>query len=748
MYKIKLGLVLIAIFTLFGVGSQSALASSRSEQMVVILTDRQVVAETRGGLDLAWSVSSLVASLSDGQPFLFIAADQPAEALGPLPSEDPEFKASRSSIEDRLASIVARRDPDMVTALTATFNLLGSHRAARGSTVYVVSGGTPTSDLDEAAHRLGPTASLFAENGWPIVGLSLPGASPQVTRFLDTVSKGSGGESIPLSVPEGFISLSDLIFKEGAKGLLDPVNETLLPSDSVVSYSIGIPPGTSEAKLIFFRDDSSGSFRLNNPTGRETSSGDRSVSSVIEAPHVVMWHLMDPDPGNWKVDIRGASGVVSAWSYAVNGLGVAMSDMGTIPLNEPTAIVAYATDQQGLTVLDSVSIVARITSPGGKVFAYDLNDDGVSGDAVASDGYYSTTISPLTEQGEHQVELELTWQDVSYKLTSHAYLTTGEFPTIRVSWLQTGQVETGVRTQVATIESYVAGQTFALASDELLPVIASSAERPGKVEVVPVDQLSDGRAWYFDVFFTPEESGQHSLSFEMNTEYAGRQYTLSTEPSTIWTPMVEQKSNVVVHTIPAPEPVIVTSESPPRPVRIVRERLVREPGAAPPAPVTPPIVAVSPPVVAPQPVPASSFEVPSWVPVAVSSALLLALIVAFVYWITRAKPYGYLYNDKDEPVADFGSFERRTRLKLLCRNLISGRELGLPGLEEVSFKFFWRRVGVIADKGSTTLRVNNHPVIGESTIRDRSWIGAHGKLYSFLTSLRPTPAPEPGAADD
>ena len=113
-----------------------------------------------------------------------------------------------------------------------------------------------------------------------------------------------------------------------------------------------------------------------------------------------MWHLMDPDPGNWKVDIRGASGVVSAWSYAVNGLGVAMSDMGTIPLNEPTAIVAYATDQQGLTVLDSVSIVARITSPGGKVFAYDLNDDGVTGDAVASDGYYSTTISPLTEQGE------------------------------------------------------------------------------------------------------------------------------------------------------------------------------------------------------------------------------------------------------------------------------------------------------------------------------------------------------------
>ena len=276
----------------------------------------------------------------------------------------------------------------------------------------------------------------------------------------------------------------------------------------------------------------------------------------------------------------------------------------------------------------------------------------------------------------------------------------GSSPTIRVSWLQTGQVETGVRTQVATIESYVAGQTFALASDELLPVIASSAERPGKVEVVPVDQLSDGRAWYFDVFFTPEESGQHSLSFEMNTEYAGRQYTLSTEPSTIWTPMVEQKSNVVVHTIPAPEPVIVTSESPPRPVRIVRERPVREPGAAPPAPVTPPIVAVSPPMVAPQPVPASSFEVPSWVPVAASSALLLALIVAFVYWITRAKPYGYLYNDKDEPVADFGSFERRTRLKLLCRNLISGRELGLPGLEEVAFKFFWRRVGVIADKGS------------------------------------------------
>ena len=76
-----------------------------------------------------------------------------------------------------------------------------------------------------------------------------------------------------------------------------------------------------------------------------------------------------------------------------------------------------------------------------------------------------------------------------------------------------------------------------------------------------------------------------------------------------------------------------------------------------------------------------------------------------------------------------------------------GNELGIPGLEGVRFSFSGRRVGLTSRGATPTVRVNNQPVVEKTPIRDRTWIGAHGRLYSILISP-PAMQIDPGVADD
>ena len=231
-----------------------------------------------------------------------------------------------------------------------------------------------------------------------------------------------------------------------------------------------------------------------------------------------------------------------------------------------------------------------------------------------------------------------------------------------------------------------------------------------------------------------KQARQHSLSFALSVEYAGRQHTFSPDQIVITSVAPAPLSERVLFTIPAAQPVIVTSRAP-VPVQVARP--IPTPQAA--VPLAAPLVTPPPRTIRPS----SGFP---WALVAIPSLALLALMVGVAYWLTRAYPYGYLYNDRDEPMLDFARLRRRRVMSVLFKNWVFGRELGLPGLEGVSFRFFRKRIGLRTRDDSPTVRVNNQPGVGESAIHHRTWIGSHGKLYSFL--LSEPPRMEPGSADD
>ena len=638
-------------------------------------------------------------------------------ALGPAVAGEPEFREFREQIDARLASADRQESPAMLSALAETYNLLGLERAAFGSTVYLITGGSLETNLNGLADRLTPVSAMFRDSGWPIIGLTLPGALPGVPELSSAISTASGGESIELSAPGGLKMVADNILREEARGSLAQLGEEDLSGDSVLTSTLSIAPGTSEATLLFFKEGRYGSLRLSNPDGFESSAGDRASSSVVETPHLVAWKLIDPTPGQWTVSVRGIEGAVSAWHYAVNKYGLVLAPSTAVPLNEPSALTAYVTEGGEKVAVEGVEFVARITTPTGATLVHELKDDGLSGDAAAGDGYFSTTLPPVTAEGAYQVQLELSWPGIDHRISSQASFIGQAFPELQVTTIQTAELQPGRRSQVATVLVHVDGQPYAVPADQITSALASNMEDAGKLEIMPRELLDESRAWMYDVFFTPAEAGLQTLLLRLNLEYAGRRYTYTADSLVL---------SAVAPPPPPSEPVVEAGPPPAAPIPLPL-------APAPAAPVPPPQQQ------------ANSTAFP-WAALIIPLVVVAGVAAWGLHWLTRPNPRGYLYDDRDELVADFSSMKRHPIMRLLFKSRVRGEELGVAGFEGVSFTFFGRNIGLRSRRTTPTVRVNNQPILGQATIGDRTWIGTHGRLFSFWLSPL-GPQAEPGLGD-
>ena len=701
--------IVVAMSAIHWTAPRMALAESASpDQMVIVVVDGAAARHSDQGVDLTISFIGLVAMLPEGRPITLISADDPSDVVGPFATSDPEFEGTQDEIATRLRSLASRQDAGLADALVQALSLFTRGDAEPGSSVYVITGDYPGADFEQVSRHLRPFVDRFGDNGWPIQGISLPGASTEALSFLESLSAASAEQVIELSASGGLQQLGDTILFQAAKGSLAEVDRrTLMPSEIMTSV-VSVTPGTREVTLLFFKESPYGSLRLSNPSGFEASAGDRTASYVIETPHATIWRLIEPAPGNWKIDVRGMEGLVSAWEYSVNRYVPVFRSSGPVPLNKPVSVSAYVQEGETVAALEGVRLFAHITTPEGARLVQEMKDNGLEGDAAAEDGFYAMILPPLRAAGDYKVRLELSWVDYNHTVSTQGGFHAQAFPIIQVTPVQLGGLEPGERTKVATVVVHVQGEPYPVPVEVLTASLSSPAGQEGTLELEPRRLFGDGPAWEYDVFFTAQERGMHSQMFHLNLEYAGRLYAYT--------------SNAL----------LLSSEAPQSPV---------EPATAPVAP-APRSSALTPPPPRPQ---VESSSVP-WAPLAFGMVLLAALAVAAaVYLITRPRPHGYLYNDTDEPLVDFAQVKKHPILELFFRGLVRGRELNVPGLEGVVFHFSRKRVELRSVGEHQTIRVNNQPLIGRATIEDRTWIGTRGKLFTFV--LSPSPA-EGGASAD
>jgi hypothetical protein len=583
---------------------------------------------------------------------------------------------------------------------------LNRERAAPGSDVYLITGDSRENDFGRLAVQLSPLVHRYSDNGWRLSGASLPGSSPEVLAFLDGISSGSGGLSFELSDTNGLRDVADVLLGQGAKGSLSQLGERNLVSTEFMNSVVSIVPGTSQATILVFRENAEGYVRISSPSGFDASPLNRTDTQVLETPNVVIWTLNNPEPGNWKIDVRGMRGTVSVWEHSANDYSLVLVPTAPVPLGEPATLVANVEEEGRVVVLDDVRLFANVTTPLGARVVVEMKDDGVGGDAEAKDGIYAMTLSPLRTEGSYKVELELVWLEFNHRMSSLTGFDAQPYPRLSVETFDVGNVQPGERAQVAIVSVHVEGEPYPVAPEQVTAILNATVGSEGQVEVVPRRVYGDGRAFDYDVFLTVLDHGRYSLAYTLSTDYAGRLFDHTTDTMSIGSE-------------PPPPPAAVVEPA----SRVVEAARVVEP----------------PRVQAPEPAAFLAIEPEGfplayvWVPIVV-----IALAGAFAaFAATRSRPFGFIYSD-DEPLVDFANIKRHPILGLFTRGSVSGKDVGVAGLEGVVFRFARNKLRLSSRRDQPTVRVNNQPLVGHATIEDRTWIGVGGKLYTFLASPMPT----------
>ena len=309
-------------------------------------------------------------------------------------------------------------------------------------------------------------------------------------------------------------------------------------------------------------------------------------------------------------------------------------------------------------------------------------------------------------EGNYPVKLELYWPEYDHSISTMKTVSAQAFPSVQLSLLHTEELKLAERNLVATALIHIKGQPYAIPTDQLSVEIVSVLADPGILEVLPQSLVNQGQAWGFDIYLTPTNEDLHTLIFNLNMQYAGREYGFTSDS------------------------IVVSSLIPPAVIE--------------------PIVVVPPPaaVIAPPPAPIVSRGIPREL-YAIPGIIGVALLGWALYLLTRPKPFGYIYNDQNVLLVDFAEIDRKPGAAFFSKNAVQGAELGVSELDGVSFKFTKDRVELLSGRTEPTVRVDNQPLIeGEqTTIYDHSWIGTQGKLFSFFVS-RPSMQTAPAVGDD
>ena len=666
----------------FAARSAHAVEPATGDAMTVVIAHGASLDERAGGAEMVGSLVALLAALEPERPIAFIDAERPSQVFGPLAPSSSEFDELASAISSELAS-GSGADGDLFSAVAEAGTLFGLERAGLGSTIYLLLGGNVGEGIASLPGRLTPLVLRLTDQGFRMQVIAISDGGAGSINLAEQLSALTGHSVLDATSPEAMRDLVHVLAVRSGYGM-DVLGEFTRRQGQVLYVPIDVAPGSLDLRLVVFKDHQGGLIRLLDPSGTEAV---QTTAAALNSPYFASWNIVEPAAGRWQLEAGGLGGALTVWGAQANGIAITLETLGPVPLGEPVDLVARAVP--GSAVGATTEMFAHVTAPDGGTVTYLLRDDGLFPDAEAGDNYFSGSAAPLIEHGEYEVVLELAWEGAAFSVKSLQSLRSQPFPSLHVESLTEDGLVARERTLVAVASVTVDGQPYAVSPSSIgweLSGVAGS----GEVELVPREVSSSGEGWVFDVFATLDEPVHSALTLTLDIEYAG-------------SPHVDTADYLVL-SVPAPP----------------------EPAAPQPAPVeVPQVVATE-----------DSPGFPWWT-LAFPAVALAALVWLGARWIAASSPVGYLYDDNRQRLVDFSALRRGALVRILRKNHVSGRELGLPGLDTVSFVFERGRVLIRADQPSTSIRIEGNPLFGEAALGSQSWIGADGKAYSFLSASTP-----------
>ena len=676
--------VLVTVIALAAVPLTATASEPAENPMTIILIDGSSIRLSEGNIDSVRSILAMIASISTDREVAFIDAERPSTVIGPTALGSTGFAESIAAIDSELISGNTERS-DIFSGLVQANTLIGLERPASGSNVVLITSGSSDENTNSVYKRVLPLVDQLISKSNDFHVITIGSVSDTTNEFAQSLVSRSGGEYFSIQNNSEIYKAVANITSNVTNTNLEEINSSTLTLNDIVSLSVDVLPETKNLQFFVYLENSRGSISLTNPDGLDSSLIDGSYA--IESPYIRSIKIDDPTPGTWLLDANSVNGKFAVWSTSQNELRLTINNSGPVPFNEPSSLVVFASRGSNLIGIEDGKIHAYVTTPEGQTLAYTLNDSGLDSDTVAGDGYFSGAVGPFNSTGIHNVTLELSWNEIEYVLTSESSIDVQHFPSLEINSLLQGDLNLSERTKVATINVNVDGQPYLVQYDDIAWDISSGDSSPGKLEIQANTASVDSQDWIYDVFMTVDSPGQRTVSFALQLEYGGQSYIYTATPlfiSSIEPPAVQS---------------VVNEDS-----RLDQTRVETL---------------------------QTSQEFPWWV-IVFPVSLAVAMLSILINWIIQARPKGFLFNDRNERVIDFANLKRGFFSKLLFKNTISGKELGMVGFESVTFKFTKGKICIESNKPSASVRVDNKPLSNKTELVDKTWIGVGGKLYSFV----------------
>jgi len=487
---------------------------------------------------------------------------------------------------------------------------------------------------------------------------------------------------------------------EGIERLLEDVAgltasgamETSVAPGAPALTALEVPPQTERLTVSFVRQAAGVEISLFDTQGGAVT-GNIVTVRAFETPNTLTYVVEDPIPGRWSIRANGPASAVLAGVDLQNPLEVAMMPQAPLPAGEMGALQAAVMIGGQRVPLSGAFVDATVSQPDGSTRVYRLEDRGSQGDEHAADGIFATVVSASDAQGVNDVLLELRWLQYGGAIQGAGTFRTETFPVVTMAAAEPSTVPAGDMVTLARVEVTVGGYPY-MAFPADVEAIATTVDGESlAVEVMPRGVLDGGRAWQFDVLSAPPSSGGYFVDVSLAGEYLGRAFVTGAPGVT-----------TEVEVMPPPAPILARAPAPPAPV-------VEAGGGV--------------------------LGLPVWAWALVGVAVLSAAALG-VRWASKAKPYGYIYDDSDRLVVDFSRLARGYARRFLARDRVASAEVpGLP-LRGGSFAFSKGRVELHyrAAEGEPSLRVNSRPAGAVTELDDDVWLGIGGRLLRFAGSRR------------
>ena len=697
-----LTLFTILILTAFIFAQTKSIEANRQNDMLVVVADFMATNHSDTNHSHTESFLQVLTSINQTTDFAFIDAADPYNVIGPINRTQEDFEVNVNKFIRQLNQNHADNNDGLLLALRESHSILGSKNATQQSGVFLITGKS-TRQFEGLAAQTAPLTNRFKSKGWHIDGIALPDHNNDSIYFLDQITNRTGGELFKLTIPDGYEKLiNQLIQKHSStKNLKNIARNQLDPNESMTS-AINIPPGTKETTVVILRESSLGQIALGNPSGYLVSENSEQ-NIILNSPHVLMWKLFEPDPGNWSFQLNGFEGHVSTWESSKNKYSMNILANGALPQNQPIALSVQILDGETPTTVTDANLYATITSPSDSSIIYKLTKENSS----SNKGFdiYSTVIPTLTESGTHKIKLELEWENHNYKLSAISNIEVKPFPILIVNQSENTTAEINQRTKIGNLSVQISQSTFAIKPEQIEFIPASENKSELKIEIIPTDTYAGNTASQYDVFVTPDTNDNFTLSFNLNGDYSGQSYFYVGDQITF---------NSIIKPIES-----ISSKS-----QVTSDqKSVSEVNDIKPVSSDMSIEAVS--------IEVGSDSKINLMVIYSLSTIVIIILTFYIYWINQVNPYGLLRGEKDDQNIDLANIKRSIMSRLISKNIIAGKEIKLPGLEKTSFHFSRKGVSIINKNKDKAIRVNNQPILSKTNLHDKTWIGSNGKLYTF-----------------